>query len=226
MSEAPDSRGDSLFRAPPLAEQERMVEAMLFASAEPLSIAEMEARMPHGSDPAEAVQLLRRRYEGRGVQLTRVGDAWAIRTAPDLGFLMARETVETRKLSRAAIETLAIIAYHQPVTRAEIEEIRGVTVSRGTVDQLIELEWVRFGRRRMTPGRPVTYVVTQGFLDHFGLESARDLPGLKELREAGLLESRPPDGSEGETLRDEATGDMFEDDPDAALPDAQAGDDD
>jgi segregation and condensation protein B len=226
MSDARDSRGDSLFRAPPLAEQERMVEAMLFASAEPLSIAEMEARMPHGSDPAEAVQLLRRRYEGRGVQLTRVGDAWAIRTAPDLGFLMARETVETRKLSRAAIETLAIIAYHQPVTRAEIEEIRGVTVSRGTVDQLIELEWVRFGRRRMTPGRPVTYVVTQGFLDHFGLESARDLPGLKELREAGLLESRPPDGSEGETLRDDATGDMFEDDPEAGLPDAEAGDDD
>ena len=195
MTETPDPRGDSLFRAPPLAEQERMVEAMLFASAEPMSVADMAGRMPHGSDPAEALQLLRRRYEGRGVQVTRVGDAWAIRTAPDLGFLMARETVETRKLSRAAIETLAIIAYHQPVTRAEIEEIRGVSVSRGTVDQLIDLEWVRFGRRRMTPGRPVTYVVTQGFLDHFGLESARDLPGLKELREAGLLESRPPDGA-------------------------------
>ncbi len=153
------------------------------------------------------------------MQVARVGDAWAIRTALDLGFLMARETVETRKLSRAAIETLAIIAYHQPVTRAEIEEIRGVSVSRGTVDQLIELEWVRFGRRRMTPGRPVTYVVTQGFLDHFGLESARDLPGLKELREAGLLESRPPDGAEGDLPRDDAMGDMFEDDPDAALPD-------
>jgi len=219
MSDANDSRGDSLFRAPPLAEQERMVEAMLFASAEPVTIAEMAARMPHGADPAEAVQLLRRRYEGRGVQVTRVGDAWAIRTAADLGFLMARETVETRKLSRAAIETLAIVAYHQPVTRAEIEEIRGVSVSRGTVDQLIELEWVRFGRRRMTPGRPVTYVVTQGFLDHFGLESARDLPGLKELREAGLLESRPPEGAEGETIRDDATSDMFEDDPEAAPPD-------
>jgi segregation and condensation protein B len=174
--------------------------------------------MPHGCDPAEAVQLLRRRYEGRGVQVTRVGDAWAIRTAADLGFLMARETVETRKLSRAAIETLAIIAYHQPVTRAEIEEIRGVTVSRGTVDQLIELEWVRFGRRRMTPGRPVTYVVTQAFLDHFGLESARDLPGLKELREAGLLESRPPDGADAEAPRDDSTGDMFDDDAEAHLP--------
>jgi segregation and condensation protein B len=111
------------------------------------------------------------------VTLVKVGDAWAMRTASDLGFLMQKEVVETRKLSRAAIETLAIIAYHQPATRAEIEEIRGVAVSRGTVDQLLELEWIRFGRRRMTPGRPVTYVVTQKFLDHFGLESARDLPG-------------------------------------------------
>lgn len=214
--QAPVSQDESLFRAPPLAEQERMIEAMLFASAHPLSIAEMTSRMPHGSDAAEALQLLRKRYEGRGVQVARVGDAWAIRTAADLGFLMARETVETRKLSRAAIETLAITAYHQPVTRAEIEEIRGVSVSRGTVDQLIELEWIRFGRRRMTPGRPVTYVVTQQFLDHFGLENARDLPGLKELREAGLLESRPPEGmetAEGET-RDLDTDDMFEDEPD------------
>jgi len=217
MSDTPGSDA-SLFQAPPLAEQERMLEAMLFASAEPLTLSQMAERMPHGSDPAEAMQLLRKRYEGRGVQVTRVGDAWALRTAADLGFLMARETVETRKLSRAAIETLAIIAYHQPVTRAEIEEIRGVSVSRGTVDQLIELEWVRFGRRRMTPGRPVTYVVTQSFLDHFDLESARDLPGLKELREAGLLESRPPEGAEteeggGSDPRDPDTDDMFEDDP-------------
>jgi segregation and condensation protein B len=146
-----------------------------------------------------------------------VGDAWAIRTAADLGFLMARETVETRKLSRAAIETLAIIAYHQPVTRAEIEEIRGVSASKGTVDQLIEMDWVRFGRRRMTPGRPVTYIVTQGFLDHFGLESARDLPGLKELRAAGLLESRPPEGAEPEGQADGGMSDMFEDDAEAGL---------
>jgi segregation and condensation protein B len=188
-------RDPSLFAAPPLAEQERMVEAILFATAEPVTLAELEARMPHGSDPAEALQLLRRRYEGRGVRLVRVGEAWAIRTAPDLGFLMQTETVETRKLSRAAIETLAIIAYHQPVTRAEIEEIRGVSVSRGTVDQLLEQGWIRFGRRKMAPGRPVTYVVTQEFLDHFGLESARDLPGLKELRAAGLLDNRPPPGA-------------------------------
>lgn len=195
MSEQETEHKESLFEAPPMGEQERMVEAILFATAEPITSKEIEARMPHGSDASEAIAHLRKRYEGRGVNVVRVGDAWAIRTAGDLGFLMQKETVETRKLSRAAIETLAIVAYHQPVTRAEIEEIRGVSVSRGTVDQLIELEWVRFGRRRMTPGRPVTYVVTQHFLDHFGLENARDLPGLKELRAAGLLENRPPVGN-------------------------------
>ncbi len=191
---------ESLFEAPPEAEQERMVEAILFATAEPVTVAELNARMPHGCDAKLALEQLSKRYEGRGVGVVRVGDAWAIRTAPDLGFLMQKETVETRKLSRAAIETLAIIAYHQPVTRAEIEEIRGVSVSRGTIDQLLELEWIKFGRRKMTPGRPVTYMVTQEFLDHFGLENARDLPGLKELRAAGLLENRPPPG---EALEDE-----------------------
>ena len=205
---------ESLFEAPPLAEQERMVEAILFASAEPVTVAELNARMPHGADAGEAIQLLRKRYEGRGVGVVKVGDAWAIRTAADLGFLMQKETVETRKLSRAAIETLAIIAYHQPVTRAEIEEIRGVSVSRGTIDQLLELEWIKFGRRKMTPGRPVTYMVTPEFLDHFGLESARDLPGLKELRAAGLLENRPPPGElvEGDDAdEDENQTEMFED---------------
>ncbi|MDF1728446.1 MAG: SMC-Scp complex subunit ScpB [Sulfitobacter sp.] len=216
MSE--EAQEESLFEAPPLAEQERMVEAMLFASAEPLSVKELEARMPHGSDPAEALVYLRRRYEGRGVQVVKVGDAYAMRTSPDLGFLMHKEVVETRKLSRAAIETLAIIAYHQPVTRAEIEEIRGVSVSRGTVDQLLELEWIRFGRRKMTPGRPVTFVVTPTFLDHFGLESPRDLPGLKELRAAGLLENQPAPGEaprlgDGEDEEEATTGqsELFED---------------
>ena len=187
----------SLFEAPPMGEQERMVEAILFATAEPMTMRELENRLPHGCDAAEALTRVRKRYEGRGVHVVRVGDAWALRTAADLGYLMQKETVETRKLSRAAIETLAIIAYHQPVTRAEIEEIRGVSVSRGTIDQLIEMEWIRFGRRKMTPGRPVTFVVTQEFLDHFGLESARDLPGLKELRAAGLLDNRPPPGAGG-----------------------------
>ncbi|TCL09700.1 condensin subunit ScpB [Shimia isoporae] len=190
-----EEKEESLFEAPPMGEQERMCEAILFASAEPVTIKDMNARMPHGCDAAEALVHLRKRYEGRGVQLVKVGDSWAMRTAGDLGFLMQKETVETRKLSRAAIETLAIIAYHQPVTRAEIEEIRGVSVSRGTVDQLLEMEWIRFGRRKMTPGRPVTFVVTSEFLDHFGLASARDLPGLKELRAAGLLENRPPPGT-------------------------------
>ena len=192
--EETDRSSESLFEAPPMGEQERMVEAVLFASAEPVTVRELEARMPHGCDAAEALAHLRRRYEGRGVRLVQIGEAWALRTAPDLGFLMQKETVETRKLSRAAIETLAIVAYHQPVTRAEIEEIRGVSVSRGTIDQLLEMGWVRLGRRKMTPGRPVTFVVTPEFLDHFGLESARDLPGLKELRAAGLLENRPPPG--------------------------------
>lgn len=192
---------ESLFEAPPMGEQERMIEAVLFASVDPVTIRDLESRMPMGCDATKALAHLRKRYEGRGVRVVRVGDAWAIRTAPDLGFLMQKETVETRKLSRAAIETLAIIAYHQPVTRAEIEEIRGVSVSRGTVDQLLELEWVRFGRRRMTPGRPVTFVVTPVFLDQFGLESARDLPGLKELRASGLLESRSPLG-EGNDVDD------------------------
>ena len=209
-----EEQEESLFEAPPMAEQERMVEAIMFASADPVSLQELIGRMPHGCEPKEALEHLRKRYEGRGVNIVKVGDAWAIRTAADLGFLMQKETVETRKLSRAAIETLAIIAYHQPVTRAEIEEIRGVSVSRGTIDQLLELEWIRFGRRKMTPGRPVTFVVTPDFLDHFGLESARDLPGLKELRSAGLLENRPPPGEavleDGET-EDEDQTDMFED---------------
>lgn len=206
----PEEEPQSLFEAPPMAEQERMVEAILFATAEPIRVADLNARMPHGADAEQALDHLRKRYEGRGVNVVKVGDAWAIRTALDLGFLMQKETVETRKLSRAAIETLAIVAYHQPVTRAEIEEIRGVSVSRGTIDQLLELEWIRFGRRRMTPGRPVTFVVTQEFLDHFGLESARDLPGLKELRSAGLLDNRPPPGEEPED-GEEQEPDMFED---------------
>ena len=206
------------FPPPPLEEQERMVEAMLFASAQPVTLRDLADRLPQGADPAEAVARLRRRYEGRGVELTRVGEGFAFRTAPDLSFLMQTETVETRRLSRAATETLAIIAYHQPVTRAEIEEIRGVATSRGTLDQLIELAWVRIGRRRMTPGRPVTFVVTETFLDHFGLETARDLPGLAELRAAGLLDSRPPgelsvpivrDAEEDDIADESRPGDLF-----------------
>jgi len=206
-----DQATESLFPPPPLAEQERMVEAILFAVAEPLTLAQIAARLPAGCDTAEALGQLARRYAGRGVQLMQIGDAYALRTAPDLGHLMTRETVETRKLSRAAIETLAIVAYHQPVTRAEIEAIRGVAVSRGTVDQLMELGWIRLGRRRMTPGRPVTFVVTEAFLDHFGLASTRDLPGLKELRAAGLLDNRP---APGHALPGDGPGDSEDDLPD------------
>ena len=157
-----------LFETPTITEQERMVEAILFASKEPVEIQEFLKRMPHGSDPLKALKNLKLSYEGRGVNLNNIDNAWVIRTSPDLGFLMRSEIIETRKLSRAAIETLSIIAYHQPVSRAEIEEIRGVSVSRGTLDLLIEIEWVRLGRRRTTPGRPVTFMVTQKFLDHFG----------------------------------------------------------
>ncbi|MEM7642178.1 MAG: SMC-Scp complex subunit ScpB [Pseudomonadota bacterium] len=197
-----------LFDAPPLAEQERMVEAILFASAEPVTVAELHARLPHGCNAPSALEQLQKRYDGRGVRLTRAGDAWAIRTAPDLAFLMTRETVETRKLSRAAIETLAIIAYHQPATRAEIEEIRGVSVSKGTIEQLMEMEWIKLGQRRETPGRPITFVVTRSFLDHFGLSSPRDLPGLKELRAAGLLDSSPPPDMSSEE-QEEDQDDLF-----------------
>tara|TARA_R110002124_G_scaffold70224_17_gene188413 strand:- start:70 stop:723 length:654 start_codon:yes stop_codon:yes gene_type:complete len=206
------TRPETLFEAPPLAEQERMVEAILFASATPVTVGELHARLPHGCDAPAALEQLAKRYDGRGVRVARVGDAWAIRTAADLAFLMTRETVETRKLSRAAVETLAIVAYHQPVTRAEIEEIRGVSVSKGTVEQLMELDWIRLGQRRNTPGRPVTFVVTRGFLDHFGLSSPRDLPGLKELRGAGLLDSSPRPDEVPDTEED-ATDDMFERSP-------------
>lgn len=189
-----------------------MVEALLFATSRPMTLRDLAARMPFGCDPAEAIQQLRARYAGRGVRLERVGDAWAFRTAEDLGFLMQDQVIETRRLSRAATETLAIVAYHQPVTRTEIEEIRGVAVSRGTLDQLIEMGWVRLGRRRQTPGRPVTFVVTDSFLDHFGLASTRDLPGLAELRAAGLLDGQPMQsglaGAPGDPdIRDDEPGD-------------------
>jgi segregation and condensation protein B len=205
---------DSLFEAPPMAEQERMLEAILFATAEPISKQQLEGRLPHGCDISEALTHVKKRYDGRGVHLVRVGDGYAFRTAPDLSFLMQKESTETRKLSRAAIETLAIIAYHQPVTRSEIEEIRGVSVSSGTIDMLLELEWIKLGRRRMTPGRPVTFVVTQIFLDHFGMESSKDLPGIKELRDAGLLDNRPPPGAIPGVVSDDVDADEDEDQDD------------
>lgn len=172
--------------------QLRIVEALLFASSQPLSFAEMAPYVGEGADLSSLVDELRRLYSNRGVNLVRRGDRWAFRTAEDLGFLLRREEQETRPLSRAALETLAIIAYHQPATRAEIEEVRGVAAGKGTMDLLMEAGWIRMRGRRRTPGRPVTYGTTDAFLDHFGLESLSDLPGLDELKGAGLLSSRLP----------------------------------
>jgi segregation and condensation protein B len=170
----------------------RMVEALIFASAEPVSAEDLAARLPEGSDVAGILRELQQSYVGRGVNLVQVAGKWSFRTAGDLSFLLAREAVEQKKLSRAALETLAIIAYHQPVTRAEIEEIRGVATSRGTIDLLLETGWIRMRGRRRSPGRPVTYGTTEAFLVHFGLDSVGDLPGLEELKGAGLLDSRVP----------------------------------
>jgi segregation and condensation protein B len=172
----------------------RILEALLFAAREPLSQAELAARLPQGADVAGLLRELQAAYAGRGVNLRRSDDRWAFRTAPDLGFLLQDSRVDERRLSRAALETLAIVAYHQPVTRAEIEEIRGVSLSKGTLDLLLETGWVRLRGRRRSPGRPGPYGTTPAFLDHFGLEAISDLPGLAELKGAGLLEGAiPPD---------------------------------
>lgn len=170
----------------------RMAEAIVFASAGPVSEKQLAARLPEGIDLAATMRDLQQIYAMRGVNLQKIGDGWAFRTAGDLSFLMSRDTVQQKKLSRAALEVLAIIAYHQPVTRAEIEEIRGVETSKGTLDTLLETEWVRMRGRRKTPGRPVTYGTTEAFLDHFSLEELRDLPGIEELKGAGLLSGRMP----------------------------------
>lgn len=198
-------------------EHVRMVEALLFAAAEPLDMKSLTERLPNGANVNAALEALGQLYEDRGVNLAKIGGKWAFRTAPDMAFLMERERQSVRRLSRAAIETLAIIAYHQPVTRAEIEEIRGVAVSKGTLDVLIETEWVRLRGRRRTPGRPVTYGVTDNFLQHFGLESLGDLPGAEELKAAGLLDSRLPSSFsiEGANPEDQAE-DPLEDEGDVS----------
>ena len=172
----------------------RMLEALLFAAAEPLDAETLKARMPKDADLAQLLPHLQALYEPRGVNLIKVSGKYALRTAPDLAFLLRKETVEQRRLSRAGIETLAIVAYHQPVTRAEIEEIRGVGVSKGTLDLLLEIGWVRPRGRRRTPGRPVTYGTTEAFLQHFGMDRVGDLPGMEELKLAGLLDSSVPAG--------------------------------
>lgn len=170
----------------------RMVEAIIFASAEPVTEKMLLERLPVGVSLLPVLKLLQAEYRLRGVNLVKAGDGWAFRTASDLSFLMSRDQVKQKKLSRAALEVLAIIAYHQPVTRAEMEDIRGVETSKGTLDVLMETGWVKLRGRRRSPGRPVTYGTTDNFLDHFGLAEIRDLPGMDELRGAGLLSARLP----------------------------------
>lgn len=187
----------------------RLLEAMLFAAADPLDEATLKRALPDGVDVKFSLGLLQAEYATRGVNLVRVGKKWTFRTAGDLSWLLTKQTVETRKLSRAAIETMAIVAYHQPVTRAEIEEIRGVQTATGTLDVLLKTGWIRPRGRRKAPGRPITYGTTEHFLSHFGLEEVGDLPGLDELKGAGLLEGNMPDGfgvpmpSDDSSLRDD-----------------------
>jgi segregation and condensation protein B len=169
----------------------RMLEAVLFASADPLSERELAQRLPEDAAIPVLLAALKAHYAERGVNLVRAGKTWVFRTSPDLAALLSRDKLTERKLSRAALETLAIIAYHQPVTRAEIEEIRGVQLSKGTLDVLFDQGWIRPKGRRQTPGRPVTWGTTDTFLDHFGLESLAELPGVDELKMAGLLDARP-----------------------------------
>jgi segregation and condensation protein B len=175
-------------------EELRLLEAMLFAASEPLSEKDLAARLPQGTDVEDALKRLQQDYASRGVNLVRVAGKWSFRTASDLSWLLSKETVETRKLSRAAIETLAIIAYHQPVTRTEIEDIRGVSTSKGSIDVLLETGWIKPRGRRKVPGRPLTFGTTEAFLSHFGLDAVGDLPGLEELKGSGLLDGRLPAG--------------------------------
>jgi len=172
----------------------RLLEALLFAAATPLDEKTLAARLPEDLDLRASLRALQAEYAPRGVNLVRIGNKWTFRTALDLSWLLTKEAVVPKKLSRAAIETLAVIAYHQPVTRAEVEEIRGVVMSKGTFDVLMETGWVRPRGRRKAPGRPITYGTTEDFLSHFGLEALSDLPGLDELKGSGLLDSRLPPG--------------------------------
>jgi segregation and condensation protein B len=191
------------------AEELRILEALLFAADAPLDEKTLAARLPAGADVRALLLQLQNEYALRGVNIVRVGGKWSLRTAGDLAWLLTRETVVTKKLSRAAVETLAIVAYHQPVTRAEIEDIRGVSTSKGTLDVLLETGWIRLRGRRKAPGRPVTYGTSEAFMSHFGLDAITDLPGLDELKGAGLVEKSLPAGfsipvpSDDPALRDD-----------------------
>ena len=184
MAEEPAQFGE-------MTQELRILEAMLFAATEPVTEKSLEDRLPEGSDIAALLSELATQYKGRGINLVRVAGRWALRTAPDLAGKLEIEVPVSRKLSRASVETLAIIAYHQPITRAEIEEIRGVALSKGTLDILLEIGWIKPVGRRRTPGRPVTWGTSAEFLNHFNLDKVGDLPGVDELKAAGLLDKRP-----------------------------------
>jgi len=210
---ATDSQAGPGFEMPPdmpenPIDQRRLIEAVIFASTEPVDVAAIAARLPSDVDVLKLLEQLAADYRDRGVTLERSGDRWAFRTAPDLGRFLHMETTVARKLSRAAVETLAIIAYHQPVTRADIEDIRGVALSKGTLDTLLEAGWIRPRGRRRAPGRPMTWGTSESFLDHFGLQSLDDLPGVEELRQAGLLDNSPG----MHALREQVDGDGEPDD--------------
>ena len=205
----------------------RIVEALLFASDKPLAEEEIAEALPEGADVAALLEELQARHADSGVRLARVAGKWQMRTADDLRYLLRKEVKEEKKLSRVALETLAIIAYHQPVTRADIEDIRGVATSKGTLDKLMEIGWVKIRGRRRVPGRPVTYGVTEEFLTHFGLDSVRDLPGLAELKGAGLLDADLPPGFEMPQPQGQAGAESLPSlDEDDALFDAAADDQD
>lgn len=207
--------------APAFTEEERavhvrMVEALLFAAAEPLDEATIAARIPAGADIEGAIATLVEAYRGRGVELVRVSGKWRFVTASDLAHILETEQTHPRRLSRAALETLAIIAYHQPCTRADIEDVRGVAVSRGSLDMLLDIGWVALrGRRKDAPGRPVLYATTEAFLEHFGLESVSDLPGMSDLKAAGLLDARLPPGFAVPSPRDIGATEQDDEDDEA-----------
>jgi len=193
-----DSSEEEVFASPmPLValdnptEQKRLIEALLFASPEPITLKSIQNRLPETADVGGILTELQKEYATRGVNLVRLEDSWAFRTAADVGPYLVLAKKEEKKLSRAGLETLAVIAYHQPVTRAEVENIRGVATNKGTLDVLLEAGWIKPGRRRETPGRPVTWMTTSAFLDEFGISLLTDLPGLQELKASGLLDTRP-----------------------------------
>lgn len=242
MIEEPEAAAGPMIALDDPAQQKRLLEALLFASPEPISIRTMQNRLPDSADVGGILMQLKEEYAERGVNLVQMEDVWAFRTAVDLGAHLALNKKEEKKLSRAALETLSIIAYHQPVTRAEVENIRGVATSKGTLDVLMEAGWIKPGRRLETPGRPLTWITTNTFLDEFGISDLKDLPGLQELKATGLLDTRPAietipgaadlfganentpavgaDDDAAITADDEADDDAYDEEPaDAALAD-------